>query len=171
MTVELTTDRLILRQPVTENYEALYHLTEPAAMRVHLGIDNPNRADSYARMLRNVGSWTLYGYGVFMVHEAESGDFIGTCGLFPSYRGLGEDFDDKPEAGWIIAEAHWGKGYAVEALSAAIDWFEAAHGAQRTVCMISPGNIASVRVASRLGYTYYATRDHMGSPIDLFERG
>jgi RimJ/RimL family protein N-acetyltransferase len=36
-------------------------------------------------------------------------------------------------------------------MAAVLGWFDGAHGG-RTVCMISPGNTASGRVAAKLGY-------------------
>lgn len=170
MTMALLTERLVLRPPTTEDFDDLYALTEPAAMRVYLGKAEPSRIDTFTRLMRNAGAWSLYGYGTFMVRERGSGDFVGNCGLFPTYRGLGEDFDHYPEAGWIIGINHWGKGYAMEAVSAALNWFDDTQGKQRTVCMIEPGNDASVKVANRLGYTRYATREFMGAELDLYER-
>lgn len=170
MSEEISTERLILRQPGTKNFEALYALTEPEEMRTFLGSFTPSRADSFARMLRNAGMWSLYGYGIFMVHEAATDIFVGTCGLFPSYRGLGDDFDNLPEAGWIIGQDHWGRGYAGEAMTAAVGWFDETQGRQRTVCMIDPGNTASAKVAAKLGYRLYATRNFMDTPTNLFER-
>jgi RimJ/RimL family protein N-acetyltransferase len=37
-------------------------------------------------------------------------------------------------------------------MAAALAWFDTAHSIRRTVCMISPGNQASERVAAKLGY-------------------
>ncbi len=79
--------------------------------------------------------------------------------------------DDVPEAGWIVAEPHWGKGYALEAMRAALGWFDREHGATRTVCMIEEGHAASVKVAARLGYVAYdrhAPED--GRPLVLYDR-
>ena len=52
-----------LRQPRADDLPALYALTEPAEMREFLGPTPPSHADSFARLLRNAGCWSLYGYG------------------------------------------------------------------------------------------------------------
>ena len=72
--------------------------------------------------------------------------------MFHSWRGLGEDFDDKPEAGWIIRADQAGQGFAHEAMAASITWFDREHGPQPIVCMISHGNARSLRLAERLGF-------------------
>jgi RimJ/RimL family protein N-acetyltransferase len=165
----LTTERLTLRPPEAGDFDALYALTETPEMRQFLGGDEPTRADSFARMLRNAGSWSLYGYGSFIVHERVSGAFVGNCGVFHSYRGLGDDFDNRAEAGWIIAQDHWGKGYAIEAMAAALDWFDGAHGSE-VVAMIETGNAASKKVAAKLGFSLMRLATLSGASMMLYER-
>ena len=165
----LTTERLTLRPPEAGDFGALYTLTESPEMRRFLGADEPTRADSFARMLRNAGSWSLYGYGSFIVHEHASGALVGNCGIFHSYRGLGDDFDNRAEAGWIIAQGHWGKGYAIEAMAAALDWFDRAHGTD-VVAMIETGNVASEKVATKLGFSLVRTATLSGASMTLYAR-
>ena len=165
----LTTERLTLRPPKADDFDALYTLTESPEMRRFLGADEPTRADSFARMLRNAGSWSLYGYGSFIVHERASGAFVGNCGIFHSYRGLRDDFDNRAEAGWIIAREHWGKGYAIEAMTAALDWFDRAHGSA-IVAMIEAGNTASEKVAATFGFSLMRTATLCGASMMLYQR-
>lgn len=125
----------------------------------------------HARLLRNGGSWSLYGYGTFMVRRrGGGGEIIGNCGIFHSWRGLGEDFDDNPEGGWILGEDAMGHGIAREAMEAALAWFDRAHGLRRTVCMIDPNNAASIRLAEKLGYTAMRDVEFNAEPVRLFER-
>jgi RimJ/RimL family protein N-acetyltransferase len=168
---ELITERLILRAPQSTDLDALYALTESVEMRRYLGGDPPSRVDSFNRLLRNAGSWSLYGYGTFMCVDRESGALIGNCGIFHSHRGLGKDFDDHPEAGWIIAQNQWGKGYAREAMTKALDWFDKAHGPHKIVAMIEEGNEASVHLADRLGFTFTRHDTLRGAAMRLHHRG
>jgi RimJ/RimL family protein N-acetyltransferase len=79
--------------------------------------------------------------------------------------------DDVPEAGWIVAEPHWGKGYALEAVRAALAWFDETHANARTVCMIEEGNQASQAVAGKVGFIEYARHTPDGErPLVLYER-
>ena len=145
------TERLRMRKPVAADIDRLFELTAPEEMRIFLAMPEISSADNFNRLLRNAGSWTLFGYGIAMVEEKATGNFVGTCGIFRADRGHGDDFNI-PEAGWIIGRDYWGKGYATEAMTGAITWFEREHGKQPLGCMIEFGNIASDKVARKLGF-------------------
>lgn len=167
----LTTDRLELWRPQLGDHVGLLALIEPAAVRRFLGPAQPTHEDAFARLLRNAGSWALYGYGVFIVRERGQAEIVGTCGVFHTWRGFGSGMDDVPEAGWILGEQTWGKGYASEAMQAALAWFDAEHRARRTVCMIEEGHAASAAVAAKLGFVEYARHQpEEGRALVLYER-
>ena len=152
----LLTERLELWRPQASDHAGQLAMMSPPAVRQFLGGMEPTAHDVFARLLRNAGSWALYGYGVFILRERGRADIVGTCGVFRSWRGFGQGMDDVPEAGWIIAEPAWGKGYALEAMRAALAWFDATHGPQRAVCMIEEGHSASAAIATKLGFVEYA---------------
>jgi RimJ/RimL family protein N-acetyltransferase len=169
VTVVIETARLLLRQPAIEDFDDLHALTASPEMREHL----PGFAtveDSYKRLLSNLGGWATFGFGTFSLRERETGDYVGNCGLFRMMRGLGEDFDADPEAGWIVASSRWGRGYAVEAMTAALDWFERVHCIRKTNCMIAPANRSSNRIADKLGYHPTRKAKHGGEAVQLFTR-
>ena len=66
--------------------------------------------------------------------------------------------------------AFQGLGMAYEALQAALAWTDAYRLEPRTVCMISPDNAPSVKLAQRVGYRPYAEADYKESRVTLFER-
>jgi RimJ/RimL family protein N-acetyltransferase len=139
-------------------------------MRQFLGREPPSKEDSFKRLLRNGGCWHLFGWGPFMLIERASGLHVGVCGFFRAARGLGEDFDPFPEAGWAISEESWGRGYAFEAMRAIFDWFEREHGGGRTVCIISPGNAPSERIAAKLDYEPIGAAECEGDPVMRYAR-
>jgi RimJ/RimL family protein N-acetyltransferase len=167
---EIVTPRLTLRRPHADDLEALFALTNDPEMHRFLGKNAPSRAVSFPRLLQNAGSWSLYGYGSYIVIDRATGAMIGNCGVFRSYRGLGEDFDNMPEAGWIIARDHWGKGLAREAMNAALASFDHIHGRQKIVAMIESGNDASETIAAALGFTFIRTAPLDGATMRLFNR-
>ena len=147
----LVTERLDLRLPTASDVAAMAAIVSHEDTRRHLG-PAFDPADHFLRFSRNAGSWLLYGYGGFMVRLRDSEELIGNCGVFHSWRGLGEDFDDKPEAGWILRHDQVGRGIGQEAMTAALAWFDRIHGPRRVVCMTAPENRASVRLAAKLGF-------------------
>ena len=168
----LETDRLVLGLAGREDYIRLRDLVADPQVQRFLGPvpENPT-ADMFSRALRAAGSWQLYGYGMFLVQEKASGDFIGQAGVFHSLRGFGKGLDDVPEAAWMIAQKHWGKGYALEAMTAALDWFDHQHSHNRVACIIDPENTASVRLAARLGFLHYDAHTFAdGESVNLYER-
>ena len=148
----LVTERLELWRPQASDREGLRKLIAPGAVRRFLGGMEPDDHDVFMRLLRNAGSWALYGYGTFIVRERGQSEIVGNCGVFHSWRGFGRGLDDIAEAGWIVAQSAWGKDYALEAMEAALAWFEREHGGKPTLCMIEEGHGASEAVAARLGY-------------------
>ena len=167
----LVTERLELWQPQASDRAGLRALIEPGEVRRFLGGMNPDDHDVFMRLLRNAGSWALYGYGTFIVRERGRAEIVGNCGVFHSWRGFGHGLDDVAEAGWIVDKGAWGKGYAREAMQAALTWFEREHGAQPTLCMIEQGHRASEAVAAKLGYTACDRVDEAGErPLIVYRR-
>jgi len=167
----LLTERLALWKPRASDRAELFAMVAPPEVRRFLGDRPTSEADEFARLIRNAGSWMLYGYGTFICRDRADGRLVALCGLFHSWRGFAKGLDDAIEAGWIVAQEDWGKGIAGEAMRAAIDWFDAAIGPRRIACMIEEGNAASLALAARLGFTRYAVED-IGEerPLILLER-
>lgn len=168
----IVTERLELWLPQADDRDLLMTMMAPEAVRTYLGGMEPDAADTTARLLRNAGSWALHGYGTFMVRMRGKTDIVGNCGVFYSHRGLSDDFDARPEAGWILAETHFGLGIAYEAMTAALQWFDREHGPRDIVAMIAPGNTPSLALARKLGFAEMrmARVDGTGEDVRLFSR-
>jgi RimJ/RimL family protein N-acetyltransferase len=108
------------------------------------------------------GHWALYGAGMFVVEEKSSGQFAGRVGPWfpPTWPGF--------EVGWGIAKEFRGKGYAVEAARAAIDWAFATFDLDQVVHSIDPANLASQGVARRLGADKRGQAELFGHVVDLW---
>src|SRR5690606_9627533 len=96
----LTTARLDLRPPTAADFAPTLAIVTEVETARFLG--QSSAADHFMRFCRSAGSWLLYGYGAFILRERGSEEVIGNCGIFHTFRGLGADFDDMPEAGWIL---------------------------------------------------------------------
>jgi RimJ/RimL family protein N-acetyltransferase len=168
--IKLESDRLLLRPMVLDDFDSLHALTVPEKMRTYLGPTKPSRDESFQRLMRHAGGWALFGFGMFAVIEKSSGAFIGTNGLFMGKRELGDDFDPYPETGWIIADAYWGQGIATKSAQMAHEWMDATFNPKRTVCMISPGNIASLKIADKFGYQKIGVRLYKTEPMICLAR-
>ena len=166
----IVTERLELWHPARGDLAEMHAVNSHPETRRHFG-PAEGLDGQFQRLMRNAGSWFLYSYGAFHLRLRGLPAIVGNCGVFHSWRGLGEDFDDKPEIGWIIRHDMTGQGLAREAATAALAWFEREHGPREIVCMIAPENEPSLRLAQRFGFT--PTRDAVlpdGAAVRLFTR-
>ena len=108
------------------------------------------------------GHWALHGVGMFVVEEKQSGKYVGRVGPWfpPGWPGF--------EVGWGIAREFRGKGYAVEAARAAIDWSFATFELDEIMHCIDCENAASQAVARRLGAEKQGEFDLFGHAADVW---
>lgn len=166
----IETERLVLHAHSLDDFDDSAAMwAEPEVTRFIGGVPFP-RSEVWLRLLRYAGHWSLLGYGFWAVRERASGRFAGEVGFADMRRELKHDFDGAPEIGWALAPWAHGRGFATEAVRAVIAWGDANLQASRTVCMIEPGNRASLRVAGKCGYGKYADATYKGVPILLFQR-
>lgn len=161
----LATDRLSIEPMSRDHWEEYAAAWTDPRMTEFIGGEPRSRNISWGKMLQGIGLWPLFGYGYWSFIERESGKFVGNGGLAQFERGIME-LDDYPEAGWAFAPDAWGKGYATEAMTAILGWADAEAKLAQTRCIIDPGNAASHKVATKLGFEKFAeSRDVIG---DLF---
>jgi RimJ/RimL family protein N-acetyltransferase len=100
-----------------------------------------------------IESYRTRGFGPYAVVEEHSGNLIGYCGLFhfPDVNGQPEI-----EIGYRLARSAWGKGYAIEATRAVRDHAFRSLNIRRLIAIIDPSNVASIRVAEKIGMHYEA---------------
>jgi len=161
----IETERLILRQWREADIEPnTAMLADPASGRF-ITSDGKPVTDAFFGW-RNAaimaGHWALHGFGMFVVEEKQTGRFVGRVGpwLPPGWPGF--------EVGWGIASGFRGKGYAVEAARASIDWAFAHFEVDRIIHCIDRENVTSQGVARRLGATIESEFDLFGHVADIW---
>lgn len=87
--------------------------------------------------------------GLWATIHKETGKFIGRCGLLPwTIEG-----QDEVEIAYLLDKSFWGQGLATEAAQGILQYgFEQLH-LSRLICLMDPDNIASQRVAQKMGMT------------------
>ena len=124
----------------------------------------------WSRMLTYAGHWALLDFGFWAIEEAASGTFIGELGFANFKRDIEPAMKEAPEIAWAFATRAHGKGLATEAVRAAVAWGDERFGAARTVCLVNPDNLASIRVAAKCGYLEFKRSEFNGKPVLFFER-
>ena len=92
----IETDRLRLRPHRVEDfnrYLPLWLLPEPPGTHAPLQL---TPEEVWSRLLRFVGHWSHFGYGLLLVEDRRSGDIVGEAGVAHFMRGMGASFDDAP---------------------------------------------------------------------------
>jgi RimJ/RimL family protein N-acetyltransferase len=168
ITPTLTTANLTLRGHRRSDFDIYAELWADPDVTRHISGKPSTRDESWARLCRQAGLWPLLGFGYWVV-ETHDGRFVGDVGFADFQREMGEDFTS-PEMGWVLAPWAHGRGWASEAVAAALAWGDVNLPEKRTVCMIAPENGPSIRVAEKAGFTPLREADFKGSPSLLFER-
>jgi RimJ/RimL family protein N-acetyltransferase len=168
----VTTPRLIMAPHVRGDFADLKAMWADPRVMHFLGGAPASEEDSWARLLRYAGSWSLLGFGFWAVRRADTGAYVGDVGFLEGRRSGVDGFHGDPEIGWALTIDVHGQGFATEAVQAALGW-GAVHFAgtsQRTVAMINPDNVASVAVAARCGFRHFAVARYKDAPTGLWER-
>jgi RimJ/RimL family protein N-acetyltransferase len=159
---ELRTERLVMRGFREEDLGALAELSADSEVTRWVGDpDGLSREQTWRRMAYFVGHWELRGFGQWALFEQASGDLVGRAGLLQpeGWPGL--------EVGWLVARAHWGRGFAPEAGRASLHWARDALGADHVISLIEPDNERSARVAEKLGMTLEGHTKILNGEIDV----
>jgi RimJ/RimL family protein N-acetyltransferase len=167
----LTTARLTLSPPRASDFEDSAAMwSDPLVVR-HVGGRTSTPEESWARLLRARGLWSLLGYGYWAVRETASGRYVGEVGFADFHRGLQPSIDGIPEMGWVLATAAHGEGLASEAVAAGLTWGQGQWGDAPVVCIIHPDNAPSLKLAYKMGFLERARTIYKDSPTVLLQRG
>lgn len=168
--VALESERLTLRRHVVDDFDDSAAMWADPVVTRHIGGKPFSREESWTKLLRYVGHWHVVGFGYWVVREKGSQRFVGEVGFADFKRDMQPSLEGSPETGWVLAAHAHGKGYATEAVRTALGWCDARFGAKRTVCIIDPDNVASIRVAAKCGYQERARTTYKGASVILFQR-
>jgi len=143
MSVILTTERLVLRQPLEKDFAASVAFW--ASERSHM-MGGPWTEDTTRTEYDDIQrQWQKHGFSLFAVTFKQSDDILGLIG--PFYP----DSHPEPELGWSLWDVTLeGKGIAWEAAIATRDWFFANTTYRTAVSYTDPLNHRSHRLCERM---------------------
>lgn len=166
----LETERLILRGPDLSDFEAMKRLFADPDHARFTGGKPASGEEVWARLLRYMGHWTAFGFGSWSIFDKVSGAYMGSLG--PTYfnRDIEHSLTHLPEFGWGLCPTVWGRGYASEALKAALDWSDQTLTAEAVFCIIDPDNHASHRLAEKMGFVEVERTSYHDAPTVVRRR-
>ncbi len=142
----LETERLILRIPNAEDFEAWADFHADSITMEHLG-GVQERSAAWRGLCGMSGAYYIRGFTMFSLILKESNQWIGRVGPWQPDSWPGT------EVGWGVASEFAGKGYAYEAAVASIDYAFDVLGWDDVMHCINPRNKPSEKLAAALGST------------------
>ena len=144
-------------------------LADPESVR-YLGGHAFAREEAWRKMLASHAMWSLFGFGYWALELRESGTYAGIAGFADYKRDMVPSIEGTAEAGWLVTPEAQGRGYASEAMLAALQWADERLQVAEFTAIISHGSEASIRVAEKLGFGGREEALYHGEPILLFRR-
>jgi RimJ/RimL family protein N-acetyltransferase len=166
----IETARLRLREAREADLEPQGTIFRMEEVVRHLGGNPHSREETWRRMLAARGAWEMFGYGYWIVERLEDGAYLGTVGFADYKRDMIPSIEGLPEMGWIFAPHAQGKGYASEAVRAALAWANEALGSRELVAIIASENAPSIRLAEKCGFSVRQEALYNGEPILIVRR-
>jgi len=144
----IRTERCILREFRQEDAEGMFRLNlHPDIFRFTTDPPFPSVSEA-AAFLESYDSYKRTGIGRWTILSAETGEFIGWCGLKFILQ------ENEVDVGYRLLPEHWGKGFAVECATACCNTGFREFGLKRIVARIHPENHRSIRVAEKMSMKF-----------------
>lgn len=146
MTTIQETQRLRLRHYCKQDLDELATIfADEETMRFYPRPKTRDEADAWIDW--NLALYRERGFGLWVMESIQGSRFLGNCGLTPQTV----DEVTEIEIGWHTKRSCWNRGFATEAALACKDLAFTRFGLKRLISIIDPENIASRRVAEKIG--------------------
>ncbi len=156
--VKIETPRLMLRSMQSADLDGLLLIfTDPKVM-ASFGGELFTREQMQRWLDRNLRHQAELGYGLFSIIDKQTGLLIGDCGL----EQMEVEGGQAAELGYDLRSDYWRQGLATEAAVAVRDYAFNVLKLPRLISLIRIGNLASKRVAEKVGMTLAAEISRYG---------
>jgi ribosomal-protein-alanine N-acetyltransferase len=165
--VVLSTERLTLRHLQRDDLAPLFALYRDPDIRKYF----PEKTLSLEQTREEL-EWFLHGHpkqpqlGLWATIETTTGSFLGRCGLLPWTI----DGRQEVELAFLIDKRRWGEGFATEAAQGILEYARDRLGLTRLICLIMPGNVASLSVARKMGMALDRVHEDELGPCEIWAR-
>ena len=161
--IVIKTPRLILRHLTLEDTEALAAIyADPIVMKF---FKSTRSLEETRRKIENtIECYKKYDLGTWATIYKANNQLIGRCGLIPHII----DERSELEIAYLLAKEYWGRGLATEAARAIRDYGFEKISCDRLISLINPGNIASQKVAFKIGLMYEKDIQMEGEDLRIY---
>lgn len=102
------------------------------------------------------------GYGIYLIFDIVSGEFIGRAGF-------GDIESGETEVGYLILKKHWGKGYGSRILKILLDWAKHNIKKDKIIAFTPLNHLASERVMQKAGMVFIRNGIMKGVECVIYE--
>lgn len=157
----LESERLLFRELLPSDAEAMFELDSNPAVHRYLGNNPVTSIDFIHEVIANVrGQYERNGIGRMAAILKSTGEFIGWAGLKLEHDVNGHDsFYD---VGYRFIEIFWGNGYATEAAQFFVDYGFTVLNLPKINASAMAGNIGSRRALEKAGLKYIESYEYHG---------
>jgi RimJ/RimL family protein N-acetyltransferase len=159
----LETPRLILREFREADLDAYAEMSADPEVMQHIGTGRTlSRDEAWRSMAMMLGHWQLRGYGMWAIEDRHAKTMVGRVGFWNPEGWVGF------EIGWTLHRSAWGQGYATEGAKVALNYAFEELNQPHIISVIRPANLASRRVAEKIGETLESTTEVMGGEAVIY---
>ncbi len=150
--IESLDSNVCLREMKVEDVDKLYTLYEDEAIKLWitpLNSDKNVEKEKIKSYIQNI--YGMYGCGMWILELEKTGEIIGRVGMEPC--------DGELYIGYLIAEKMRGKHIAEKACKLSLEYVKNRLEPEEIWCKIAEGNIASIKLAEKLGFELNEIRE------------
>jgi len=146
----LETKRLELLEFSPEDAEFIFLLLNTPGWLENIGTRNINFISDAEKYISNklIPSYHINGFGFWLMKLKSTGEPVGMCG-FAKREGL-----DDPDVGFALLPEYEGKGYALEAAKACMEYAAAEMKIEVIKAITSKNNIRSQKLLEKIGLKF-----------------
>lgn len=169
MQPQIETERLILREILPQDADAMFEMDSDPAVHAYLGnepvkdIEQINNAIQFIRK-----QYVDNGIGRWAVVLKETNEFIGWCGLKYFTETINKHIHIY-DLGYRFNKKHWGKGYATEAAKACMNYGFDKMNLKEIYAMTDSRNANSNNLLKKLGFKFIEKFNYDGDESDWFK--
>ncbi|MCH9660383.1 MAG: GNAT family N-acetyltransferase [Bacteroidetes bacterium] len=165
----IETERLIIREILTEDAEGMFELDSNPNVHLYLGNKPVTTLEQSLTMVAEIRQQYIdNGICRWAVVEKESGKFVGWTGFRLNSDIIMNGMENVFDLGYRFVESAWGKGYASETAFACMDYafkhlsYDPIYGAADIK------NIASNKILQKVGMRFTNEFDFDGEPHNFY---
>lgn len=125
-------------------------------------IKTPEAAQQYLKE-KFMGGYAKFGFGMFAVRLKENDETIGMCGL------VKRDHLQHADIGYAFLPQHAGKGYAIEAAAAVLQYANHTLKLHPILAIVTPDNNRSIKLLQKLNFVLQGTITDNDTELLLFK--